>query len=211
MPNPPTESTSTSIAERFDQLLECYYLGDYLQAPRFQNYTMDRLVELAKLQHCIHQVHPGFDRKAGAGSLRAVKSIYDKTTATSPLRKFVIEFQLTKIANVPASVIREYVEGGSDEYLSDLFERCRRSYGRSTPAVAVYEQRQCYYHDHKGEPSNFVCTKTSLWARVLLPTVCRPLQWYSHLKQRQRLSHFGSRFTSTTPTTLSSVESIFVM
>jgi hypothetical protein len=70
----------STLDGRLDLLTHCYFLGDYIGTPAFQNDVMD---EISHLYHDLHNT----DSKI---PLHNIGYICQRTTATSPLRRFVV-------------------------------------------------------------------------------------------------------------------------
>jgi hypothetical protein len=74
--------------EKYKQLASCFILGDSLQSTSFQNCLMDNICSLAK-----ETDESGIPTVWDDDTLQ---TIYDNTTATSPLRKFSLDSYLSE-------------------------------------------------------------------------------------------------------------------
>jgi hypothetical protein len=146
--------------ERFKQLLECYFLGDSLQAERFQNYIMDSIIDLAKSKH--EMPTEGIQEfNLLAGTPAVMKNIYDRTSENSPLRKFLVEYLLFEGEGMDASEINAYVDFGLQDYISDVLAQSTKLYGQAIDTSPFYPD-QCRYHLHSCESEDFVCATSNL-------------------------------------------------
>jgi len=71
----------TTLDSRLDLLMHCYFLADYIGAPGFQNDVMD----------AISQFYQGLHNTNSTIPLHNVVYICHKTTAETPLRRFLVD------------------------------------------------------------------------------------------------------------------------
>jgi hypothetical protein len=131
---------------QFYQLLECYYLGCFLQAERFLNYIMDRIVGLVRWRTEILKKRQAerYDVLATTGT--QIQKFYQRTSKDSPLRQFILEYHLQEVG-------RRIIDAESIKLIT--IRRRRR-----TPNYC--DRPQCHFHVHSAESQDFICTETVL-------------------------------------------------
>lgn len=123
---------------RVIQLVECYALGDFLQATGFQNSIMDSLLSYWQPHLRGHNAYVSVDLAA---------FIYEKTRAGSPPRRLVVDCASNSFFEREYNIVPDRSQSCyPDEFCED--------------AKGPYREDPCSYHVHPGKPYGYSCTKT---------------------------------------------------
>ncbi|EPE24680.1 hypothetical protein GLAREA_08533 [Glarea lozoyensis ATCC 20868] len=176
-PEPPTDTEPTpgetrrqlavklqQYRMRFFQLLECYYLGDSLQAENFRNYIMDRTVGLLKSRNKFRNMsfEAGEKFTVLASHHLSIMEIYQRTPPNAPLRKLLVDYHLEIIGQTHVNEVALDMEHHPQDYLQDLISQLAKGYYNVAPRVSFCNKRRCTYHNHTKVPKGFVCAATRL-------------------------------------------------
>ncbi|KAI9647966.1 hypothetical protein NHQ30_002588 [Ciborinia camelliae] len=88
-PNDDNQTRAQKLSKRWSQLINCYIMADYIQAPKYTNIIMDALIEAVKdfdVLHSYEQFSPMCN-----SCVETINLVWDKTVVKSPLRKLVLD------------------------------------------------------------------------------------------------------------------------
>jgi hypothetical protein len=131
---------------RFFQLAKCYRLGADMGSDLFQDFSMDRIVDLVEkrlqlineLRDCCAEEFPVF-----ASSPIEIHKIYEKTWEGCALRSLLCAHHLFHGTDMSLGHVMELVEFGCYEYISDVFNKSRLASFRNT----TYRPSSDKYHE----------------------------------------------------------------
>jgi hypothetical protein len=132
------------------QLGKCYVLGDYLQAPSFQNAVMDQLVYQSSV----------FGKECNAvlpGDSESVKIAWAQTSTGSALRRFIIDNVYKNASTDEFSGLYTLPLPHIQDYFVDLAVHGMDNKGKT--AINPWVKDRCEYHVHPGKPEGCSCTK----------------------------------------------------
>jgi hypothetical protein len=156
------------VKKQRKQLEECYYLGDMIQAQRFQNYIMDQIIQLIKTWSYSTAGSPFTARPSFmlASSIPSIQSIYENTSEKSLLRKLLVAYHLgyylrkSKNPKKPVPVTKLF-EFGCQEYVGDMLQQVlKQEETENFNYSNVWLHPRCSFHNHIGESENFQCQTT---------------------------------------------------
>lgn len=141
--------------------MRCYIVGDLLQAERFCNAIMDRLLDSAQAMSLKPNAKTVF-----CGQLSHIAYVYAYTSQNSPLRRFFLTnffsrikegyfWEKKDVTKAPATV--EFLRELAIVAIESLNSRSAR------PARAEYYpwiKPQCTFHTHRGQPEGYDCNTT---------------------------------------------------
>jgi hypothetical protein len=146
------EAVLKRLDAQFYQLLDCYYFGVALQTECFQNYIMDRIVELLRWRDELTTKRLAKKHDILTATGTQIHQLYQRTSKDSPLRQLIDEYLLQEAR------CYDYVPRSINQ---DMGFNVRSS-AFGTRATVFYEHSQCYFHVHRAEHEATVCTKTVL-------------------------------------------------
>jgi len=136
--------------DQWEQLAECYVLGDFLQAPEFCNAIMDSMLKNAEYYSREFRKLSGTDRQD-------IEYIWTNTVAGSPLRRLVLDnaadFQanMDNLKDSPPSY-------GLQQYFFDLASLVTSNRVQQVTALKPWKKDICAtYHHHPGKPEGYAC------------------------------------------------------
>jgi hypothetical protein len=152
-----TQEIIVSMDKQLNQLLECYYLGDIIQSQRFQNYILDRLVELFKLRRSVRKPLSG-PKYLVAHKCSEINNIYDRTSDKSTLRKLLVAHHLAHYLRVSKLnkprgplAVKQLLESGCHEYIEEMLLRSLKTdETKRLNDIEVWDQEPCNFHSHTG-------------------------------------------------------------
>ncbi|KAF7919790.1 hypothetical protein BELL_0657g00020 [Botrytis elliptica] len=87
----PRKPLTEQLSEDWDQLISCYLMADYIQAPRYTNHIMNALIETLKKFEWV-PVDDDFPLEPLCNScIKTVNIVWTETVATSPLRNLILD------------------------------------------------------------------------------------------------------------------------
>ncbi|EHL02266.1 hypothetical protein M7I_1696 [Glarea lozoyensis 74030] len=150
------------IDNQLHQLFECYYLDDSIQAQSFQNYIMDRILQKGKARLDVRKAYRNKQKPLPLPSgPDELSEIYQKTTAGSCLRKFLVEYRLCDGSEINAEDIEQFIRLNCHEYVSEILAASTKYYNMRKKALSFYEQDCCHFHVHESIEVMKVCRKGS--------------------------------------------------
>lgn len=125
--------------QQWKQLVDCYILGDFLQAPGFKNSVMDELLRVLEA------------RNDTAGLPRAaIEYIFKNTVHGAALRQLVLHLVHVN-GTFPALEDREFCYELAQYLMSDAVKHAKNP---SQP----WKRAKCEYHEHPDQSAGYTCT-----------------------------------------------------
>jgi hypothetical protein len=125
--------------KRFDQLVKCWTLGDFTQAPEFQNAILDSILSYWQ---------PHLRAREAYLSGEVVALVYRNTKAGSPLRRLIVDCALDAFLAKLCPLTYDSAYGGyTDGFYEDFGAPSRGD--------------SCDYHIHPEKHDGYSCTKIS--------------------------------------------------
>ena len=142
------DERKAALGRQWTQLARLHILGDYLLSSKFKNMVIDLLLGCQKRYSEEFVVIPGT-------SPLEVAYVWNRTTATSPLRKIVLEHRIC-FGLPKASSVNQIHLG----FCQQLAEYAIEKYQRGLPRVNPWDLDWCtHYHDHPDRKEGYSCTK----------------------------------------------------
>lgn len=129
------------------QLIQCYILGEKIQAEDFRNHVMDHIVKNEKylLLHF----------RSSSLVYHVVDNIYKNTSVDSSLRRFMVELTIATVPKYLESLIPD--QNPCVEYVRECF-RQYQIWACDMPHCP-WDKHACHYHDHSNRPTGYKCRK----------------------------------------------------
>ncbi|RDW82789.1 hypothetical protein BP6252_03901 [Coleophoma cylindrospora] len=127
-----------------EQLVECYCLGDFLQAPKFQNATMNLLIENGS-RDAAHR------ERIREPLMVDIKSVYRNTKAGSPLRALTVD------AVIYSHGARNQLKPDILEFWQDLGKKAMDLLANKALPSNPFLMDPCTFHIHPDKRDGFQC------------------------------------------------------
>ena len=153
---PKQDNLPQQFGFRFNQLVSCCVLGDFLQAYDFYNSAMDLLVKLCDLAN----VEYGSCLGAGQQS----SHVYRNTKTGSPLRLLVLDISIQVDPKILAAstfddkTFTNFDNQAGREYLMEFLQHAVKVAQDKSVKIGRLDD-SCKYHCHPGKPANYSCMK----------------------------------------------------
>lgn len=138
---------------QFKQMACCYVLGEFLQAPEFQNAVIDILVENARTQH-------EFSLFCAGCTNDIILKVYGGTKDKDPLRRLMCDIFAAEEGEDSAA-LKRMIEGETNGLVLWRNDLLNTMLNNTYPPVTdkfPWQEKVCQrYHQHPGEPKDVDC------------------------------------------------------